>query len=331
VRADRLLSLLLLLRSRGRMSAAALAAELEVSARTVLRDVEALSAAGIPVYAERGRAGGFALLPGFTTDLTGLTPDEALALLAAGSRANAEALGLAPALASAMRKVLAAMPESRRAGATEAAGRVAVRRAGFLREPAPEGPLDTVREAVFAGRRLRIRYAARGAAGAAGWRTVDPVGLVDAGGRWYLLAVRDGADRTYRMSRITEAVVLDEPADRPSDVDLERLWEQRRAEFAASLPVWPVTVLVRAERRAALVGGSGRVRAERPGAPGWLELELDFGGPDHAAEVLWRLGPDAQALAPPELRRRLADRAAAMSTRYPPTHSPSPAPTHPPR
>ena len=145
MRADRLLALMLLLRSRGRLSAATLARELEVSTRTVLRDVEALSSAGVPIYAERGRAGGFALLPGFTTDLTGLTPDEALALLTAGSRSDAAALGMAPALASAMRKVLAAMPDARRDAATSAAERVAVRRAGFLRETDADGPIDAVR------------------------------------------------------------------------------------------------------------------------------------------------------------------------------------------
>jgi predicted DNA-binding transcriptional regulator YafY len=216
-----------------------------------------------------------------------------------------------------MRKVLAAMPDTRRASATRAAARVTVRRGGFLREPASDGPLDAVREAVFAGRRLRIRYPTRGEPGAAGWRTVDPIGLVDAGGRWYLLATRNGADRTYRMSRNSEAVALDEPADRPSDVDLERLWEQRRAEFTASLPPWPATVLVRADRRAEVAGAARGVRAEQPDAPGWLRLELDFGGPEHAVAVLWRIGPDAEALAPAELRRHLAERAAAMAARYP--------------
>src|SRR5690348_13607422 len=138
VRADRLLSLVLLLRRGGRMTAAELARELEVSPRTVLRDVEALSAAGIPVYAERGRDGGFALVPGFTTDLTGLTHEEALALLTAQSRATPDALGLGSAFAAAVRKVVAAMPESARRTATDAADRVLVDqdwRSGV--EPAP--------------------------------------------------------------------------------------------------------------------------------------------------------------------------------------------------
>jgi predicted DNA-binding transcriptional regulator YafY len=318
VRADRLLSLMLLLRSRGRMSATVLAAELEVSTRTVLRDIEALSSAGIPVYAERGRAGGFALLPGFTTDLTGLTPDEALALLTAGSRANVESLGMAPALASGMRKVLAAMPDARRATATRAAERVTVRRGGFLRDAEPDGgPLGAVRHAVFGGRRLRIRYAARNESSTGSWRTVDPLGLVNAAGSWYLLALRDGADRTYRVSRIREAVELDERAVRPDDIDLDQLWELRRARFAASLTPLRVTVRVRDRHRAELVRTALALHAEQPEAPGWARVELDYDGLEHAATALWRIGPDAQVLAPAALWRRLAQRAAAMAGTYP--------------
>ncbi|MDQ4119519.1 MAG: HTH domain-containing protein, partial [Actinomycetota bacterium] len=146
MRADRLLSLVLLLRHRGRMTASAIAAELEVSERTVLRDVDALSSAGIPVYAERGRAGGFALLPGFTTDLTGLTPGEAVALLTSGAASTPGALGLGPEFSSAIRKVVAALPERARRDATGAAERVLVRRGGWLADPQrePAGALGAV-------------------------------------------------------------------------------------------------------------------------------------------------------------------------------------------
>jgi len=199
MRGDRLLSLVLLLRNRGRMTAAQLARELEVSSRTVLRDVEALSTAGIPVYAERGRDGGFALLPGFTTDLTGLTHDEALALLTAQSRATSEALGLGPAFAAAVRKIVAAVPDAARREAVDAADRVLVHRGGWLGDPDPDLHLAAVRRAVFAGKRLRLRYTARDEP--ARWRTVDPVGLVEARGRWYLLATRDGVFETPLIAR----------------------------------------------------------------------------------------------------------------------------------
>jgi predicted DNA-binding transcriptional regulator YafY len=323
VRADRLLSLLLLLQHRGRMSATALARELEVSTRTVLRDVEALSTAGVPVYAERGRDGGFALLPGYSTDLTGLTADEALALLVAGSRAAPPAPGMAPALASAMRKVVAALPQRQRDSATEAAGRMLVRPDGMIPRPAGSAPAEdprfcAVRRAVFSGRKLRIRYAA--AEEEPRWRTVDPIGLVSARGQWYLLAFRDGADRTYRVSRMQEVEELSEPADRPPGVDLERVWEERRARFAAGFTELTVVVRVREAGRARLVDRARRVHAERPDGDGWLRVELDFGGLDHAVAMVWALGPDAEVLAPAPLREALAERAAATARRYAPTH-----------
>lgn len=316
VRADRLLSLVLLLQHRGRMSASALAGELEVSARTVLRDVEALSAAGIPIYAERGRNGGFALLAGFSTDLTGLTHDEALALLVAGSRG--ESLGMAPALASAMRKVVAALPQQQRATATRDAGRVLVRQEGWLREPderdaAADERLAVVRRAVFAGHRLRIRYAAAG--DEPRWRTVDPLGLVNSRGRWYLLATRDGEERNYRLSRMVEARELAEPADRPSGVDLERVWQERRERFSAE-SVFAVRVRVLVSSRPALVRTARGVTAERPDRDGWLQVDLDFADPAHAEAILWSLAPDAEVLEPSSLRAALAARAVATAARH---------------
>ncbi|WP_433504492.1 helix-turn-helix transcriptional regulator [Pseudonocardia halophobica] len=344
MRADRLLSLVLLLRHRGRMTAPAIARELEVSTRTVLRDVEALSAAGIPVYAERGRHGGFALLPGFSTDLTGLTPDEAVALLTSPARATSDALGLGEAFSSAIRKVVTALPEGSREAATDATGRVLVRRGGFLHD-APETPaadaLHTVQRAVFTGHRLRIRYAARGAEEGR-WRTVDPLGLVEAAGAWYLLALHDGADRTYRISRIEAAEELDEPAQRPTGVDLEELWQRRRDEFRRALPHVVARIRVREQRRAELtrtaltvtdaenlgttedtdgadgeVGEVGEVAEhgwtdQDVEAGGWSVVTAAFGDLRHAIRVVWSLAPDAEALHPPELATALRTRAEAV-------------------
>ncbi len=194
MRADRLVSLVLLLRQRGRLTADTLARELEVSTRTVLRDIEALSAAGVPVYAERGRHGGFELLPGFQTELTGLNHDEALALLVAGSRRGAQVFGLGSALASAMLKVVDALPESYRATAGDAARRLLIepetdllsRR--LVAEEVPDTIVTEVRRAVFAGHKLRIRYAA--ADQTPKWRTVDPIGRVTVRGQGYMLATR---------------------------------------------------------------------------------------------------------------------------------------------
>jgi predicted DNA-binding transcriptional regulator YafY len=370
VRADRLLSLLLLLQHRGRRSAKELADELEVSTRTVLRDIEALSTAGVPVYAERGRHGGFALLPGYSTDLTGLTHDEALALLVAGSRGDGA--GMAPALASAMRKVVAGLPAAQRESAGRDAGRILVRDGRWLPHTAPVardsgaddarggdrpggvsgvgdgGPrggdrpggasgaggdragdgvrrggtsgagddavLATVRAAVFAGHRLDLRYAARDEEPR--WRTVDPVGLVSQGGRWYLLALRDGQERAYRLSRVREVRERAEQAVRPPDVDLDEAWRARRTAFLASLPTLPVEVRVRASRRADLLRTAGEVLAEEPATDGRLRLTVAFGDAVHAERVLWSMADDVEVLAPAELRAALAARAEALAARY---------------
>ncbi|MGX2994825.1 helix-turn-helix transcriptional regulator [Streptomyces sp. JNUCC 64] len=320
MRADRLVSLVLLLRRHGRLSATALARELEVSTRTVLRDVEALSAAGVPVYAERGRNGGFALLPGFRTELTGLNHDEALALLIAGSRRGAQVFGLGPALASAMRKVVDALPESYRVTAAGAAERLLVdpdtdaltRRLDT--EELPDEVVTEVRRAVLAGHRLRIHYAAVDRAPE--WRTVDPVGLVTVRGQGYLLASRSGEDRTYRLSRVLAAEELPEPAHRAERVDLDRAWRERGRRFRASGD--QVTVLARIDpaHREELVGTALAVLAEAPDGDGRLRLEVTLQDARHAEWALWRLGTGAEVLAPPWLRARLRDRAAEIVARY---------------
>ncbi|MCX4505732.1 helix-turn-helix transcriptional regulator [Streptomyces anulatus] len=320
MRADRLVSLVLLLRQRGRLTADTLARELEVSTRTVLRDIEALSAAGVPVYAERGRHGGFALLPGFRTELTGLNHDETLALLAAGSVRGEQVFGLGPALASAMRKVVDALPESHQAAASDAAQRFLVDPETDLlsRRPVvdqvPGTTMIEVRRAVLSGRKLRIHYAATDQAPQ--WRTVDPIGLVTVRDRGYLLATRSGADRTYRLSRVLAAEGLPEPAQRPNRVDLDRIWRDRSARFLSGGD--HVTALVRVDpaRREELLGTVLAVRAEDPDTDGWPRLEVTFQDARHAEWALWRLGTDAEALAPRSLRSALRERAATLAARY---------------
>ncbi|MFD7684881.1 helix-turn-helix transcriptional regulator [Streptomyces sp. NPDC059781] len=319
MRADRLVSLVLLLRQRGRTTADTLARELEVSTRTVLRDIEALSAAGVPVYSERGRHGGFTLLPGFRTELTGLNQDEALALLTTGPGRGERAFGLGPALASAVRKVVDALPEDHRAIASDAARRILVEPDTDLlpRRPVTEGVSGTtmteIRRAVLTGHRLRIRYAATDQAPR--WRTVDPIGLVTVRDRGYLLATRSGADRTYRLSRISAAEELPEPAQRPDRVDLDRVWRERCTRFLSSDHI-VVLIRVTPERREDLLSTVVAVRAAEPDADGRLRLEVTFQDLRHAEWALWRLGTDAEALAPESLRTSLRNRAAAMVTRY---------------
>ncbi|MGW0614796.1 helix-turn-helix transcriptional regulator [Streptomyces sp. NPDC002788] len=320
MRADRLVSLVLLLRQHGRLSATALARELEVSTRTVLRDIEALSAAGVPVYAERGRHGGFALLPGFQTELTGLNHDEALALLVAGSRRGAQAFGLGSALASAMLKVVDALPESHRATAADATQRLLIdpetdllaRR--LVAEEVPDTIVAEVRRAVFAGHKLRIHYAAVDQTPK--WRTVDPIGLVTVRDQGYLLATRSGADRTYRLSRILSAEELAEAAQRPDRVDLDRAWQERSTRFRTGGDQVTVLVRMNAARREDLVGSTLAVLAEEADADGRLRLEVTFQDSRHAEWALWHLGTNAEALAPQWLRDSLRNRAAEIATRY---------------
>lgn len=320
VRADRLVSLVLLLRQRGRMTADQLAEELEVSARTVLRDIDALSTAGVPVYADRGRHGGFSLLPGFRTELTGLNHDESLALLTAGSGRAQKAFGLSAPLAAAMRKVVDALPEGHRASLDDAAQRLLLepetdllsRRA--VTEELADGVMNEVRSAVLAGHRLRIDY--RAAGGEESTRVIDPIRLVTVRGHTYLLATRSGQDRTYRLSRMLRAEELREPAQRPAAVDLEALWAERSAQFLAEDHL-PVRVRVRRSRRDALLETARSVRAESADADGdWVRLEMSFEDVRHAVWALWQLGTDAEALAPEAVCSALSTRAETLASRY---------------
>lgn len=320
MRADRLVSMVLLLRRHGQMSAAALARELEVSTRTVLRDIEALSASGVPVYAERGRHGGFALLPGFQTELTGLNHEEALALLVAGSRSGAQAFGLGSALAAAMRKVVDALPEGNRATAAGAAQRLLIEPEADLlsRRVVTEDENVTVvaevRRAVLAGHKLRIHYAALDKTPR--WRTVDPIGLVTVRGHGYLLATRSGEDRTYRLSRILAAEELAEPAQRPDRVDLDQIWQERSTRFRAGGDQVAVLLRMNPARREELVGTALAVLSEETDADGRLRLEVTFQDSRHAEWALWQLATSAEVIAPQWLRTALRNRAVALATCY---------------
>ncbi len=321
MRADRLVSLVLLLRQRGRLSASGLAQELEVSTRTVLRDIEALSSAGVPVYAERGRHGGFALLPTFQTDLTALNHEEALALLIAGSRPGPQAFGLGASLASAMLKVIDALPEKHQKTAAEVGERFLVDpEADLLSRPIRTEELGEtvgaeIRSAVLRGHKVRIHYQAAGQP--AQWRTVDPIGLVTVRETGYLLATRDGEDRTYRLSRIVEAEELDEPSRRPAQVDLDQMWRERSERFRHS-SADKVTAVIRLdpERQDELAATALTLRTEATAPSGWLRLAATFQDPRHAEWALWTLGAQAEALTPEWLRASLHDRATAITQQY---------------
>lgn len=320
MRADRLVSLVLLLRQRGRLSATELAAELEVSTRTVLRDIDALSTAGVPVYVDRGRHGGFSLLPGFRTELTGLNHEEALALVTAGGAGGKQVFGLGSALSSAMRKVVDAMPATHQLAATDAAQRILVDPEADLlsrrriAETIPHTVMIEVRRAVLNGRKLNILYAAENRSPI--WREVDPVGLVTVREKGYLLATVDGSDRTYRLSRILDAAELPEPAQRPGSVDLEEIWRTRSERFRAGESQLTVVARIDPLRREDLVGTALHIVQESPEPDGRLRLELTFQDLRHAEWALWQLGTSADALTPHSLRTALHERAVAVAAHY---------------
>ncbi|OXM60290.1 helix-turn-helix transcriptional regulator [Amycolatopsis vastitatis] len=219
MRADRLVATLLLMQSRGRVTAGELAQELEVSVATARRDLEALSAAGVPVYPQPGRGGGWQLVGGARTDLSGLSAREAQALFLLGGPAAATT----PEVKSALRKLMGALPGTFRAGAEAAAEAVFVDQAGWGERPKERPPMvELLRDAVIARRKVRLTYAGRERSE----RLVDPWGLVDKDDVWYLVAGTAKGRRTFRADRIVAAVPTEEAADRPSDLELARVWEE---------------------------------------------------------------------------------------------------------
>ncbi len=223
--------MLLLLQARGQVTAAELAERLEVSPRTVYRDAEALSSAGVPVYTERGRSGGIRLLPGYRTDVTRLTQDEARTLFVLTTRGAHEDLGLGNAARSAILKVMRAIPEPFRPAATATSQRILVDPAGWMRGSEPAGQLGVLQAAVFSGRRLRLGYRSSGPRKpgeprkpGASERVVDPYGLVCKAGIWYLVADQRGEPRLFRVSRVTSAVPDEAPARHRDGVELAELW-----------------------------------------------------------------------------------------------------------
>jgi len=321
MRASRLLSVLLLLQNRGRMTAEELAEELEVSVRTVYRDVEALSAAGVPVYADRGRTGGYRLLAGYRTRLTGLTEEEAQTLALAGLPAAAAELGLGTVLAAAQLKLHAALPADLRARAAETAQRFYLDLPGWFRGVESLPLLAELAHAVWENRRIKVCY--RRWDNSEVTRTLDPLGLILKAGNWYLAARRDGTDRTYRVSRVLVLEELAESFERPADFELASYWRQWSEQFERRM--YPRVAVVRLSRRGRdlvpfYLGAVGaRALREAGGEPdedGWLRMELPVEPGAPAIGELLRFGPELEVLAPAGLRAEVAEAVAKLGCRY---------------
>jgi predicted DNA-binding transcriptional regulator YafY len=318
MRADRLVSILLLLEVHRTLTARELARRLEVSERTIHRDMEALGAAGIPVVAQRGTGGGWRLLEEYRTNLTGLNQAEIQALFLAMPPRLLADLGLDKAADAALIKLLAALPSMARRGAEHAAQRIYVDTGGWRQAEERVPLLPTLQAAIWQERRLRLAY--ERADGASVERLVDPLGLVAKGSLWYLIAAVDGEIRTYRVSRMGGAET-DEPCARPPGFDLAAYWAQSSAQFRASLPRYPAVLRVdpailprmRSEGRYARIE-----REEVPDAEGWVRLEMLFEEEHSACEYVLSYGTRMEVLAPPALRElvvRAAEEVVALYAR----------------
>ncbi|WP_306316397.1 MULTISPECIES: YafY family protein [unclassified Streptomyces] len=335
MKARRLVSILLLLQTRGLMTAAQLAAELEVSVRTVYRDVDALHAAGIPLYGDAGHAGGYRLVDGYRTRLTGLTADEAEALFLAGVPGPAADLGLGPVLAAAQLKVRAALPAELRAHADRVSARFHLDAPGWYAEEddGAAAYLPAVADAVWNRRALHVTYRR--------WREptdverrLEPYGLVLKAGRWYVVASAGtggaGGPRVYRVDQILELRATEEEFSAPDGFDLAVFWAAHQAEFHRRLHTGEAVVLLAPGAVDRLGGAAARAaRATgRTGADGRLRARLPIESVGHAHDEFLRLGADIEVLEPVELRERIAATVRVLAHTYaggrPATGNPSP-------
>lgn len=306
MRADRLLSILLLLQAHRRMTARTLAERLEVSERTIHRDMEALSGAGVPVVAERGAGGGWMLVEGYRTDLTGLNRAEVEALFFAKPSRLLADLQLDRASEGAVIKLLAALPAISRQSAEAVRARIHVDVSGWNRAEEAVPFLPALQEAVWRERRLRLAYGHE--PGCAVERLVDPLGLVAKGSVWYFVAGVEGEVRSYRVSRVRGVEATGEPAVRPVDFDLAAFWEQSSSRFRESLPRYCATLradaaILQRMRYALRFARMGEVG--RPDGEGWVTVDMRFQFEEEACEFALSFGAQLEVVAPPSLREKV--------------------------
>lgn len=319
MRASRLLTIQMLLQARGRMSAQALADELQVSLRTLHRDVDQLSNAGVPIYAKRGRNGGFALMDGWKTSLTGLTPAESQAVFLGGLAGPAAQLGLGPEVEQARLKLLAALPSGWREQALTISNRLHLDPLDWYREQEPLPHLAEVAEAVWSARRLMLRYESWSKT----WsREASPLGLVLKAGSWYLVALLGARPSTLRIANIREARLLDAPVQRPARFDLAAYWAESTQRFERELYANQARVLATPAGLKALshlgnpvahaVAAAGASRRK----DGRVRLLIPVEGLDQAAGALLRLAPEVEVIEPPALRQALLERLRKIASLY---------------
>lgn len=318
MRASRLLSILIQLQIHGRVSARALAEGFEVSKRTIYRDVDELSAAGVPIYAERGAAGGFALLDGWQTRLTGMTGEEAEAILLSSLPATAADLGFGESAATARLKLFAAMPAQSSLAARRVADRFHFDPIPWHRRPAPRREdLRLLSRAVWECRRLALTYDS--------WagpkpRVLEPLGIVLKAGEYYFVAMRRGRPAIHKLDYARDLILLDEAFARPAEFDLVAAWQDALAQFEASLrrDIARLRVAPDAMSRLGSLNAdmAEPIFAATPGPDGWREVEVPIEGIGYAAGQLLGFGTAIEVLAPDALRAELHKRAEAVVARY---------------
>jgi predicted DNA-binding transcriptional regulator YafY len=319
MRASRLVSLLLLLQTRGQLTAAELASELEVSERTIHRDVEALSASGVPIYAERGAHGGIRLVDGYRTRLTGMTGEEAEALFLAGLPGPAAELGLGTVVAAAQLKVLASLPSELRARASRLVERFHLDAGDWFHASQPVPHLGALSDAVWTGTRVEITYEREGGPVQ---RVIDPLGLVLKAGIWYVVAAVEDQIRTYRVSRVLGVTSDGTTVERPAGFDLAAYWTESSAAFERDAPRIEVVVRVRPDRLDHLRNAAGNAVVQAaeylpdPDPEGWLRLRLRMDWPEEAPRVLLSAGRWVEVLEPADVRAGVASTARAVAERY---------------
>lgn len=319
MRASRLVNLLLLLQTRGGLTAGQLAVELEVSVRTVYRDVEALSEAGVPVYAERGPHGGVRLVDGYRTRLTGLNEDEAQALFLSGLPGPAAELGLGTVVAAARLKVLAALPPELRTRASRLTQRFHLDAPAWFRPAEPVPHLAALAAAVWEERRVAVAYQR---ADRIVDRSLEPMGIVLKAGIWYLVAAADGQIRSYRVSRVASVSITDERFQRPADFDLVAFWDDAIAAYQESLPRLDAILRVKATALSWLarsvgepVWATARQHAD-PAGGDWVRVLLRVESIETALADLLCLGPRVEVLEPVALREAILGEARAVLLVY---------------
>ncbi|MFF3311937.1 helix-turn-helix transcriptional regulator [Streptomyces sp. NPDC002952] len=315
MKSARLVSILLLLQTRGRMTAAELAERLEVSVRTVYRDVEALHAAGVPLYGDAGHAGGYRLLDGYRTRLTGLNADEAEALFLAGVPGPAAELGLGSVLAAAQLKVRAALPPELREHADRVGGRFHLDAPGWYADGDATPYLPAVADAVWNSRVLHVRYR-RWRAPTDVERRLEPYGLVLKAGRWYVVA--GPGPRTFRVDQILELTSSEEEFTRPEDFDLAAYWTAYQRDFHQRLRQGEAVVRLAPGAAARLSGPAARAVEVngRPEQGGWVRAVVPVESVERAHDEFLGLGTDIEVLEPAELRDRIAHTVRVLAARY---------------